>query len=62
MDYVLRIISPSLGAFQDIMESLLAAELGIQRYMTYIVTRKVKSAQPDLVGLAAKVGKSAGAD
>jgi Lrp/AsnC family transcriptional regulator of ectoine degradation len=62
MDYVLRILSPSLAAFQELMESLLAAELGIQRYMTYIVTREVKSAQPNLAKLAVRIGKPTGAD
>ena len=52
MDYVLKVFTPSLAAFQALMESLLAAELGIERYMTYIATREVKSAQPDLAGLA----------
>ena len=54
MDYVLKVFTPSLAAFQALMESLLAAELGIERYMTYIATREVKSAQPDLAGLAAR--------
>jgi Lrp/AsnC family transcriptional regulator, regulator of ectoine-degradation genes len=62
MDYVLKIFSPSLAAFQNLMESLLAAELGIQRYMTYIVTREVKSTQPNLAGLAAKTGKLTASD
>jgi len=57
MDYVLKIFSPSLVAFQELMETLLAAELGIDRYMTYIVTRHVKSTQPNLSGLAARSGK-----
>ncbi|MBY6066588.1 Lrp/AsnC family transcriptional regulator [Leisingera aquaemixtae] len=57
MDYVLKIFTPSLAAFQELMETLLAAELGIDRYMTYIVTRRVKSAQPNLSGLAAGSGK-----
>jgi len=56
MDYVMKIFCPSLAAFQNLMESLLAAELGIQRYMTYIVTREVKSEPPDLAGLAAGTG------
>lgn len=51
MDYVLKVFTPSLAAFQTLMESLLEAELGIQRYMTYIVTRQVKSAHPDLATL-----------
>ena len=53
MDYVMKIFSPSLAAFQNLMETLLAAELGIDRYMTYIVTREVKSAQANLARLTA---------
>lgn len=56
MDYVMKIFSPSLTAFQNLMESLLEAELGIQRYMTYIVTREVKSESPNLAELIAKTG------
>jgi Lrp/AsnC family transcriptional regulator of ectoine degradation len=56
MDYVLKIFSPSLAAFQELMESLLSAELGIDRYMTYIVTRRIKSTQPNLARLTAKSG------
>jgi Lrp/AsnC family transcriptional regulator, regulator of ectoine-degradation genes len=56
MDYVMKFYCPSLAAFQSLMESLLAAELGIERYMTYIVTREVKSAPPNLAGLIAKTG------
>ena len=54
MDYVMETINPSLASFQSLMESLLAAELGIDRYMTYIATRTVKSGQPNLAKLAAK--------
>ena len=57
MDYVLKIFSPSLADFQDLMETLLAADLGIDRYMTYIVTREVKTTQPNLPALAAKTGR-----
>jgi Lrp/AsnC family transcriptional regulator, regulator of ectoine-degradation genes len=56
MDYVMKFYCPSLAAFQSLMESLLAVELGIERYMTYIVTREVKSEPPNLVGLIAKTG------
>ncbi len=62
MDYVLKIFSPSLARFQDLMDSLLAAELGIQRYMTYIVTREVKSAPPNLAKLTAKTGNPTATD
>ena len=56
MDYVLKVCCPNMAAFQAVMDSLLAAELGIDRYMTYIVTREVKSAPPDLERLAPKPG------
>ena len=57
MDYVLKVFTPSLAAFQELMDSLLADELGVDRYMTYIVTRHVKSTQPNLARLAARPGK-----
>ncbi|WP_294607356.1 Lrp/AsnC family transcriptional regulator [Roseovarius sp.] len=57
MDYVMETVSPSLASFQTLMESLLAAEIGIDRYMTYIATRRVKHGQPNLAKLAAKADK-----
>jgi Lrp/AsnC family transcriptional regulator of ectoine degradation len=54
MDYVMETITPDLASFQALMETLLAAELGIDRYMTYIATRRVKSSKPNLANLAAK--------
>jgi Lrp/AsnC family transcriptional regulator of ectoine degradation len=56
MDYVMRFCSPTLAAFQVLMDSLLAAELGIERYMTYIVTREIKSEPPNLARLTARAG------
>ena len=53
MDYVLTVVTTSLADFQVLMEEMLSAELGIDRYMTYIVTREVKSAHPDLARLVA---------
>ena len=50
-DYVMKVITPSLTNFQEIMDQLLSAELGIDRYMTYIVTREIKSSQPNLTKL-----------
>lgn len=57
MDYVIRAVCPSLASFQSLMEMMVAAELGIDRYMTYIATRTVKSARPNLAHLAAKGSK-----
>lgn len=47
-DYVMKVVTPRLSDFQGVMEALLSEELGIERYMTYIVTRQIKSAQPNL--------------
>jgi Lrp/AsnC family transcriptional regulator of ectoine degradation len=54
MDYVMETITPDLASFQALMETLLAAELGVDRYMTYIATRRVKSSKPNLAKLAFK--------
>ncbi len=53
LDYVMTVVTPSLSAFQDVMEDLLAAELAIDRYMTYFATRLIKAEQPNLAKLAA---------
>lgn len=52
IDYVMDTLSPSLKSFQTLMDNLFSAEIGIERYMTYIVTRRFKSAQPNLAKLA----------
>lgn len=54
MDYVLKVFSHNLSAFQELMDSLLTAELGIKRYMTYIVIREVKAKPPNLIKLMTK--------
>lgn len=48
MDYVLKVVAPNLKGFQQVMDDLLSAELGIEKYMTYIGTRTIKNEQPDL--------------
>lgn len=53
MDYVMTVLTASLPAFQSLMEAMLEADLGIDRYMTYIMTRQIKSARPDLPRLLA---------
>lgn len=52
-DYVMKVITPDLASFQTLMETLLDAELGINHFMTYIVTRDIKSSRPDLSKLIA---------
>jgi len=54
MDYVMTVVVPGLAAFQTLMDDLLSAELGIDRYMTYIATRQIKAGQPNLAKLIAR--------
>lgn len=52
MDYVMTVVTTSLPAFQSLMEAMLDADLAIDRYMTYIATRQIKSTPPNLALLA----------
>jgi len=47
-DYVMTVISRNLFTFQSVMEQLLAEEIGIDRYLTYFVTREIKSTHLNL--------------
>ncbi|WP_439138793.1 Lrp/AsnC family transcriptional regulator [Roseicyclus sp.] len=53
MDYVLKTISPTLASFQALMQDMLEADLGVDRYMTYIATRVIKAGRPNIAKLAA---------
>ena len=48
MDYVMTVVTQSLASFQEVMENLLNADLSIDRYITYIVTRRIKKSVPNL--------------
>ncbi len=54
MDYVMHVFTPSLARFQSLMDDLLSAEIGINRYMTYIATRRIKSQPPNVAKLMAR--------
>jgi Lrp/AsnC family transcriptional regulator of ectoine degradation len=57
MDYVMKIATPSLAAFQAVMDQMLSADLEIDRYMTYIATRQVKHSRPNLAKLMTSPAK-----
>jgi len=57
IDYILKTICPNMTAFQHLIDSLLEAEIGIDRYMIYVVTRSVKSTLPNIEKLAQGTGK-----
>lgn len=52
MDYVMKTVSPTLQAFQALMQEMIEADLSVDRYMTYIATRVVKSSRPNIAKLA----------
>jgi Lrp/AsnC family transcriptional regulator, regulator of ectoine-degradation genes len=41
-DYLMRIVTASIDAYQQLMEQLLAEDIGIHRYYTYVVTKPIK--------------------
>ena len=55
MDYVMKTVCATLTAFQALMQDMLDAELGVDRYMTYIATRVVKAGRPNIAKLAVPV-------
>lgn len=42
VDYILKVVSGSIDAYQRLVDGWLGKEIGIARYFTYIVTRTVK--------------------
>ncbi|MFZ7090033.1 Lrp/AsnC family transcriptional regulator [Primorskyibacter sp. 2E233] len=54
MDYVMKTVCPTLADFQMLMQAMLDAELGVDRYMTYITTRVVKAGRPNIARLASR--------
>lgn len=57
IDYIMTVVTPSLSTFQGLMDELLSADLGIDRYMTYFATRLIKAEQPNLAKLVAHTSR-----
>jgi len=57
IDYLLKVVALDIDHYQRLIDGLLTAEVGIDRYFTYIVTRQVKtSAGLPLNHLLARAG------
>ncbi len=54
IDYLLKVVTPDIDAYQRLIDELLTAGIGIDRYFTYVVTRSVKSAAQPPVELFAE--------
>lgn len=46
VDYILKVVSEDIDAYQRLMDRLLTLDLGIERYFTYVVTKSVKDTEP----------------
>jgi len=46
LDYILKIVIKDIDDYQSLIDKWLAADLKIERYFTYIVTKKVKAQPP----------------
>lgn len=57
MDYVMKVITPNLAAFQALMQEMVDDDRGVDRYMTYLATRTVKAGRPNLARLIARSEK-----
>lgn len=44
IDYMIKVITRDLETYQGLIETLLAAHIGIKRYYSYVVTSPVKEA------------------
>lgn len=42
IDYILKVVAQDIDAYQRLIDQMLADDIGIDRYFTYIVTRTVK--------------------
>ena len=54
IDYLLKVVATDIDAYQRLIDRLLEADIGIDRYFTYVVTRTVKSVVQPPVELLSK--------
>jgi Lrp/AsnC family transcriptional regulator of ectoine degradation len=56
IDYLMKVVTPDVDAYQRLIDRLLEADLGIERYYSYVVTKTVKTgAELPLKRLAGEV-------
>ncbi len=53
-DYVLKFVTLSLQEFQQLIESMLDADIGISRYYIYVTTKTIKRSELSVAKLAKK--------
>jgi len=53
IDYLLKVVTKDIDAYQRLIDELLTAGIGVDRYFTYVVTRSVKTTPQPPVNLFA---------
>ena len=59
IDYFMKVAAPSVDAYQHLIDGLLVADIGIDRYFTYVVTRAVKDVAQMPVEVAVRLAGGA---
>lgn len=58
IDYVLKVVAPDIGGYQTFIDGLLEADIGIDKYFTYVVTRAIKDEAQAPVAVVARPKKA----
>jgi Lrp/AsnC family transcriptional regulator of ectoine degradation len=49
IDYIVKVMARDIDQYQRLIDRWLMADLGIERYFTYIVTKTIKRSEPPLL-------------
>jgi Lrp/AsnC family transcriptional regulator of ectoine degradation len=52
IDYLLKVVTRDVDAYQRLVDRMLGADIGLKRYYTYVVTKRVKETAGPPIGLA----------
>lgn len=52
VDYILKIASPNVEAYQRFVDKFLDAQIGVKRYFTYVVTKRIKNEKEQVLPLS----------
>jgi Lrp/AsnC family transcriptional regulator, regulator of ectoine-degradation genes len=51
IDYLLKVVTRDVDAYQRLVDRMLGADIGLKRYYTYVVTKRVKETAGPPIGL-----------
>lgn len=56
-DYVLKVVARDVDHYREIMDDMLAAEIGIERFSSFISLKEIKHSRGIPIGLLSRVGQ-----